>query len=572
MSDPTEPDAHEAAPSTDRAPKVTVSVPPPPTPPKATEQPASARKIPRTWPQRLTIVAVFAMAIGSFGAAGALYAGQRVIEDRNIAPAIIDPSQTTTIVGAQPDAGADAETVESVAPPETFPPVEPDAKNFLITGADNNSCIDPDSPYAPAFGDRTNLGERSDTIMMWRVNPARRRSPCCRSRATSSSTSPDVTSGAHQRGVRARQPPAADRHDLPELRGQHRPLRPGRLLRVPDARQRGRWRGGAVRDAGARPEHRPQRDRGRLFHLRRRPCARLRPLAQAAVARPRHRRMAPGRHLGPRPHLAPAGLPASHRVGTAGEGGLQPRRRGWPDRDPVGVHRRRPRSHPRKMLEFAGVLSGVDPAAITTYQITADPRTIQGNAVLVPTLGSDNMQAILAVFRGEALLGDAPVQVIEPGVAPRRDRTSHRAAIRTPIRARRRRSIREPPAPSSSRHRRPRSRACRPTRTVSASSPTRTSPADRERRAGPGGLGQASRTRARAAAASDGPLTVVKRAPTCSASARASASSDSGATMTLAQPTSSRRHVTGRRRPGSPTARRRSCGRPATGELIGHGG
>ncbi len=70
---------------------------------------------------------------------------------------------------------------------------------------------------------------------------------------------------------------------------------------------------------------------------------------------------------------------------------------------------------PRKMLEFAGVLSGVDPTEITTYQITADARTVSGNAVLVPSLGGDNMQAILAVFRGEATLGDAPDQVIEPG-------------------------------------------------------------------------------------------------------------------------------------------------------------
>jgi hypothetical protein len=65
------------------------------------------------------------------------------------------------------------------------------------------------------------------------------------------------------------------------------------------------------------------------------------------------------------------------------------------------------------MLEFAGVMSGVDPAAITTYQIAADPRTVQGNAVLVPTLEGDNMQAILAVFRGEATLSDAPAQVLD---------------------------------------------------------------------------------------------------------------------------------------------------------------
>ena len=154
MSDQTEPD--DEAPTTEPlsdglALPAEPPVPPPPAPPKATDRPTSARKTPRTWPQRLTIAAVFVMAIGSFGAAGALYAGQRVIEDRNIAPAIVDPSQTTTIAGAQSsaDSVAPSDSVgASVAPPETFPPVEPGAKNFLITGADNNSCIDPNSPYA----------------------------------------------------------------------------------------------------------------------------------------------------------------------------------------------------------------------------------------------------------------------------------------------------------------------------------------------------------------------------------------------------------------------------------------
>ena len=45
------------------------------------------------------------------------------------------------------------------------------AKNYLITGSDNNTCIDPDSPYAGGFGDRTAFGERSDSIMVIRVNP-----------------------------------------------------------------------------------------------------------------------------------------------------------------------------------------------------------------------------------------------------------------------------------------------------------------------------------------------------------------------------------------------------------------
>ena len=68
---------------------------------------------------------------------------------------------------------------------------------------------------------------------------------------------------------------------------------------------------------------------------------------------------------------------------------------------------------PGKMLEFAGVLSGVDPDEITTYQINANPRTIQGAAVLVPSIEGDNMQAVLAVFRGEATLAEAPDQVLD---------------------------------------------------------------------------------------------------------------------------------------------------------------
>src|SRR6478609_147158 len=80
----------------------------------------------------------------------------------------LDLTDTT----AHPDvvqAPADSAAVTTSDP--TFPQADPNAENFLITGTDNNACVDPDSPYAPAFGDRSNMGERSDTIMMWRVDP-----------------------------------------------------------------------------------------------------------------------------------------------------------------------------------------------------------------------------------------------------------------------------------------------------------------------------------------------------------------------------------------------------------------
>ena len=45
------------------------------------------------------------------------------------------------------------------------------AKNFLITGSDNNACISKDSPFYGGFGERSAYGSRSDSLMVVRVNP-----------------------------------------------------------------------------------------------------------------------------------------------------------------------------------------------------------------------------------------------------------------------------------------------------------------------------------------------------------------------------------------------------------------
>ena len=39
---------------------------------------------------------------------------------------------------------------------------------------------------------------------------------------------------------------------------------------------------------------------------------------------------------------------------------------------------------------------------------------VSGNSVQIPEINGDNMQAILAIFRGEAPLAGAPVQVFDP--------------------------------------------------------------------------------------------------------------------------------------------------------------
>lgn len=376
--------------------------------PVASEPAPRAR---RTWPQRITIAAVFALALVSFGAAGGLYAGQRVIEDRNIAPTIIDPAQATTVPAAVTE---DAEVgAAQSAPPETFPPAEPGAKNFLITGADNNACVDPDSPYAPAFGDRSSFGERSDTIMMWRVNPAT-------SQVAVLSFPRDLfvdIAGSSRKGrineAYERDNPqklidtiyqnfgigtdhfvqvdfCAFQELVSAVDGVAVPLPypvrdPNTGLNVPEAGcytftgdhalAYVRSRKLEYLDANGDWKKDPTSDLGRISRQ------------QDFLKRTVSRLLSKGAY---NPDVA-GGL-----IQTVSEYIVT-------DEDLT----------PRKMLEFAGVLSGVDPTAITTYQIEATPRTIQGNAVLVPAINGDNMQAILSVFRGETTLAEIPDQVFD---------------------------------------------------------------------------------------------------------------------------------------------------------------
>lgn len=63
------------------------------------------------------------------------------------------------------------DTVPTGDPSLNLPAGDLSAKNFLITGSDNDSCVKKDSPYYGGFGNRSGFGERSDSIMVIRVNP-----------------------------------------------------------------------------------------------------------------------------------------------------------------------------------------------------------------------------------------------------------------------------------------------------------------------------------------------------------------------------------------------------------------
>jgi anionic cell wall polymer biosynthesis LytR-Cps2A-Psr (LCP) family protein len=72
----------------------------------------------------------------------------------------------------------------------------------------------------------------------------------------------------------------------------------------------------------------------------------------------------------------------------------------------------------RRMLEFGNTLRTLDPASITTYRVESSSETIGGQEVEVPRIRGENMQAILAVFRGEATLAAAPEQVFATPTTP----------------------------------------------------------------------------------------------------------------------------------------------------------
>lgn len=386
-------------------------------------KPGAPGKLRRTWPQRLTIVGVFIAAIGCFAAGSGLYAAQQIVEDRNVV--VIDSGESAAQVEDDPTfsstapSGVDPNTEQSdgaelAGPVETFPLPEPTAKNFLITGADNNSCVDPDSPYAGAFGDRSGFGERSDTIMMWRVNPAT-------SQVAVLSFPRDlwVPIAGYSRSGRINE--AYTRDDpqrLIDTISQNFLIPTDHFVQVDFCAFQTLVN--AV-DGVAVPFERPVRDTKTGLFVPEAGCYTFD--GDHALAYVRSRSIQEFRDDGT----------WSKADGTSDLGRIS-RQQDFIRRtidsllaagafDPSVIRALIETSDDfvvndseltlNKMLEFAGVLKGINPADITTYQIEASGTKIQGQAVLVPRTGGSNMSAIIDVFRGRATLASAPEQLFE---------------------------------------------------------------------------------------------------------------------------------------------------------------
>ncbi|HSJ90932.1 MAG TPA: LCP family protein [Ilumatobacter sp.] len=371
----------------------------------------------RTWPQRLTIVVVVVTALASFAAAGGLALGQWVLSDR----------QLVSIVGPSSDFSGGSAAPEVVLPGATAPPpedaasvttttvlelAEPDAANFLIVGADNNDCgVD----GAPVEDDRGGLGERSDTIMIWRANPAANQLAVL---SLPRDLYVDIAGGR-----KARINSAYVRDDPTKLIDtiflnfgipidHYVQVDFCAFQRLVDAV-------GGVQV----PFSAPARDRRSGLLVTETGCVNLDGAQALAYVRSRHYQ-----------YEDPPGSDEWSEDGTSDFGRIA-RQQDFLRRVVAKVINEGLYSPGvataiidtnqqylvtdtgltlRRMLEFANTLRRLDPTQIATYRIESSSETTSaGEEVERPRLGGDNMLAILSVFRGEATIASAPEQVFE---------------------------------------------------------------------------------------------------------------------------------------------------------------
>ena len=310
----------------------------------------------------------------------------------------------------------DATASPGTAPAESFPVADRRSTNFLIVGADNNACADPGSPYAESFGKDASDGERTDTIMVVRLDAATDR----------------VSVLSFPRDLWVRIPGngsgrinAAYRHDDPQLLIDALWSEFGvpvdhfihldfcAFKKVVDAV-------GGV----SVPISYPVRDTSTGLDIAQPGCTAFSGDEALAYVRSRHFEYMDETgswHEDPSSDLGRIArqqdfmrrvLARASKSGILTPRGVSALYEAY--RDDLVVDTGLTIA---KLLEFAGALSTVNAADIRGYQIEATAKNIAGAAVLIWDKNSPSMNAILDIFRGVPAANAAPAPV-SAGTAP----------------------------------------------------------------------------------------------------------------------------------------------------------
>lgn len=350
-------------------------------------------------------------ALAAFGTAGGLAAGQWVISDRQIVviqPPVdlgAQPDPVVIVPGATAPPAAPADDATATTTTTTMPIAEPNAANFLLTGADNGDCA---SSTDPTVGTRDST--RSDTIMVWRVNPDT-------DQVAVLSFPRDLY--VEIPGRRDSRINAAYRPDEPQLLidtiWQNFGIPIDHYIQVDFCAFRT-----LVNAVGgvAVPFADPARDPASGLNVPEAGCVTLN--GDMALAYVRSRKYQWQDDNG---NWNTDGTSDFGRISRQQDFLRRMLAKVISDElyrpDTIGALIETNREYlvtdealtPRRIIEFANALRHVDPAAIATYRVASRGINVGGAAMQEPLLGGDNMQAILAVFRGHATLAAAPDQV-----------------------------------------------------------------------------------------------------------------------------------------------------------------
>jgi LCP family protein required for cell wall assembly len=384
----------------------------------------------------ITAAVVSFLAAGGLAGAYVLWSRRDTVEITNPATAAANaPLSTATLppttvpADTQPDDSvatveATAPTAPPTTPAPTFPVADPAAKNFLITGADNGACVDPNSPYAAAFGTdgEDRVGERSDTIMVFRVDPAAKRVA-----VLSFPRDLYVTIAGGDNKARIN---SAYRRDEPQLLIDT--IYANFFVGIDHFIQVDFCTFKTLVDAVGGvtvPFEFPARDESSGLNVPTPGCFTFNGDHALAYVRSRHYEYEDPPGSGNWEDDVTADLGRISRQqdflrrtlsSVLAKGLLDPSvARGLIETATGGNVVTDPGLSVAKLMEFAGVLKDIQPGAIPTYQIEAVGReTASGADVLEPRIEGDNMQAVLAMFRGETSLAQAPVQEFAATTVP----------------------------------------------------------------------------------------------------------------------------------------------------------
>ncbi|MBU3704540.1 MAG: LytR family transcriptional regulator, partial [Ilumatobacteraceae bacterium] len=353
-----------------------------------------------TWPQRLifgfNIVVALALLVGG----GALvYANQRVTDRK-----VVSISGSNTPKAA--DGAVSADELENI------PEGDLSAKNFLITGRDNNECVDSNSKYGKTVEGRSGYAGLTDTIMIIRVDPSENKAA--------------VLSFPRDLYVKIAKSDSKNR-----INTAFRPNEPQRLVDT------------IMTNFGVGVDHYiavdfcafktivnavggvripfafAARDKNTVFEVKQPGCAELDGDAALAYVRSRHYA-----YFDPK---------KNKWIGDpSGDWGRIARQQDFLRRvlraaldkgvtNPAVANQLLGAAldnvvtddnlSPLNMLQLARAMRNVSEKDVRTYTVNGAMKQIGGQSVIEPTINNDTMKAILAIFRGETTIGEGNKQL-----------------------------------------------------------------------------------------------------------------------------------------------------------------